>query len=489
MSRKIQVQSSSTDEIAVGSLRDTELTGGVGTSTTSARAGLLPISLERAPVGAFDGVMVYLRIRDPQKQNKARFTLYCAEHVAFTAEHRESLRSHGVQFVYIPIADQERFGRQTEATLLQTVADASMSVSVKSEIVYETSVALVNELLTEPLSLVCTPRLEKLSKAVTLLVLNDPQAFSHLFAASHHDFYTATHMVNVATWMVPLSYAMGHRGSDELSRICLAGLLHDVGKLQIASEILNKKGRLTDAEWQIIRQHPQLGCEYLKQFPDIPPLVHRVVLEHHERLNGSGYPNALTGEAIHPVSRICAVVDSFDAMTALRPFKQRTLTAAQALSIIARETPTRYDPAVLQAWLTLLRGAEDAGTLSESLQAFDGSMRRRSPRFRIRCPARICVLEQHSGNWVERSDLAATAHNISRGGLAVLSEVPVRPNETVRVYLLGRGTLHRVHEGLIVRCRDFRDGWHEIGMKFLALISEEDLAGLEVTKTISLGAG
>jgi hypothetical protein len=83
-----------------------------------------------------------------------------------------------------------------------------VAISVKSEIVYETAVELVNELLSEPDLAGKSPRLEKVSRAVTTLVLNDPTAFSHLFAASHHDFYTATHMVNVATWMVPLCHGL-----------------------------------------------------------------------------------------------------------------------------------------------------------------------------------------------------------------------------------------------------------------------------------------
>src|SRR6185503_16976459 len=117
------------------------------------------------------------------------------------------------------------------------------------------------------------PALQKISQSVTSMVVKDETAFAHLFAASHHDFYTATHMVNVATWMVPLAYALGHHDIEELNQICQAGILHDIGKIYVPEEILNKKGRLEDAEWDQIRRHPELGVKHLDQYAGIHPLV------------------------------------------------------------------------------------------------------------------------------------------------------------------------------------------------------------------------
>src|SRR3954465_4980191 len=238
--------------------KDVVLSGGFGTSSSSARAGFFPICLLRAPLDAFDKISVYIRNPSPTDAAGESFTLYCSPNIRFSSQHRERLIAHGVKFVYIPMAEQSRFRQQTEATLLRTVEDPNVSIPVKSEIAYETRVELMNELLTEPQLGAKSPRLEKVSRAVTSMVLKDKSAFGHLFAASHHDFYTATHMVNVATWMVPLAYAMGHENPHELNQICQAGLLHDVGKVYVPAEILNKKGRLSDAEWAQIRKHPEL---------------------------------------------------------------------------------------------------------------------------------------------------------------------------------------------------------------------------------------
>ncbi len=279
-----------------------------GDSALSARAGLLPICLTHAPPGAFDGIPVFLRstsgIDSNAPKGSVSFVLYCAEHARFDAEHRQRLIDHAVRFIYIPVSYHERFRRQTESLIPQIVNDAKISPAVKSEIIYETSIELVNELLSEPSLTQHGGRLGIVSKAVTSLVLEDPMAFSHLFAASHHDFYTATHLVNVATWMVSLAYALGERDEEILATYCRAGILHDIGKVRIPSRILNKKTELTDAEWRIVRQHPELGRAYLKDSAITDPTINAVTLGHHERLDGSGYPFGLKGEQIELSARI-----------------------------------------------------------------------------------------------------------------------------------------------------------------------------------------
>ena len=311
-----------------------------------------------------------------------------------------------------------------------------MAVSVKSEIIYETSVELVNELLSEPDLIRDSGRLEKVSRAVTTLTLNDPTSFSHLFTASHHDFYTATHMVNVATWMVPLAYAMGYHDVDQLNQICQAGILHDIGKMQIPAEILNKSAKLTDDEWRQIKEHPVNGCEYLKEFAHIHPMVFTVTRQHHERVDGTGYPDGLKGDEIDPISRICAVVDSFDAMTAFRPFKQKTMSVAQAMDIIVAETPGKYDPTVVDAWPTLAR----RGAATATAVATDGERgQRRFPRFPVNCPAR--VYSDVSGETPrEQPAIPIIAHNLSRSGVGFVTQSPISVGEHARIYLQGTGS-------------------------------------------------
>jgi HD-GYP domain-containing protein (c-di-GMP phosphodiesterase class II) len=465
--------------------KDLVLSGGQGKSSNSARAGFLPIALERVPLGALEGVQVYVRVKPGETGDwvaglpaQGAFRLYCAENVRFADVHRRRLIDHGVKFVYVRMADQSKFRKQTEAHLDAFAKDPAVAVTEKSALIYETSVELVNELLGEPDMIASNPRLDNVSRAVTTLVMNNPKSFTHLFAASHHDFYTATHMVNVGTWMVPLAYELGHTDPEELNRICQAGLMHDMGKIFIPEEILNKPGKLSDDEWAQIRSHPERGAEYLARFEGINPMILRVTLEHHERIDGTGYPKKLKGEQMDPISRICAVVDSFDAMTAFRPFKERTLSVPQTLDILQKETPSKYDPVVMEAWLRLIRTAQESGVIEDGPAAplpapggpgggGDGPEKRKHARQAFHCPARAHTLVRGAGGELEeRGAIPVVAHSISRGGIGFLSQVPIAPGEYLRVYLQAKGWETRALDGMIVRCRDYDDCWSEVGLQF-----------------------
>lgn len=472
--------------------KDLLLSGGFGRSSNSARAGFLPVALERIPLGALHGIPVHVRTRPDPAPNGALpppdawFRLYCAPDVRFGEVHRRRLLDNDTKFLYIKMADQSRFRQQVEELLQEAATDPAIALSERSALIYETSVELVNELLGEPDLIAKSPRLEQVSRAITTLVMNNPHAFPHLFAASHHDFYTATHMVNVATWMVPLSFEMGIHDPDELNHICQAGMLHDMGKVEIPEAILNKPGKLSDDEWAQIKRHPIAGCEYLEHYGNVHPLVLTVTRQHHERMDGTGYPDGLKGDEIKLVSRICAVVDSFDAMTAFRPFKTKTLTVEKTLEILQSETPAKYDPAVMTAWLRLIKTAEAAGALgnpaaagpapagtapspaskAEANAEEEGQNRRLHERRTFHCPARLHALESREATIVERPAMPVVAHSISRGGLGLLSQSSLIPGDHVRVYLSTKGWETRGLDGVIVRCRTHTDMWHEIGLQF-----------------------
>ncbi|MEC9373625.1 MAG: HD domain-containing phosphohydrolase [Planctomycetota bacterium] len=467
---------------AIPAQGELEKTGGHGRPVTSGRAGFLPIPLARAPRGALEGIPVFVRnLRDGEAEspeptdqaaiNASEFRLYCAAEVPFTEEHRNRLLSNGVRVLYIRMADHAKFRKQTEAHLDAIAGDPTIAEAEKSAIVYETSVELINELLTDMDSLVESPQVSLISRSVATLVLENEHAFGHLLAASHHDFYTATHMVNVATWMAPLAYELGHTDPDELAEICKAGIVHDMGKLLVPDDVLNKPGKLSDEDWAHIRRHPEAGYEYLQKYEGLDEMVLRVTREHHERLDGKGYPHGLTKDQIHPVSRICAVVDSFDAMTAFRPYKERTLSVQQTLDILKSETPEKYDPDVMAAWLRLIEGAGAAGLIPETAtenptipKTVAPDERRAHPRKSFFAPARIDPVGQGVVDIIP-----ATTHNLSRSGIALLARAPMEPGEQCRVTIDAKGWRDRPLKSVVVRCRAHNDEWYEIGMHFLAV--------------------
>ena len=129
------------------------------------------------------------------------------------------------------------------------------------------------------------------------------------------------------------------------------GTIHDIGKIIVPAEILSKPGRITDAEFNIIKEHPRTGYDILKGI-DFPWPVAQSVLQHHERINGSGYPGKLTGENIILEARILAVADVVEAMASHRPYRP-SLGIDKALEEISQKKGVLYDSVVVDACLKL----------------------------------------------------------------------------------------------------------------------------------------
>jgi HD-GYP domain-containing protein (c-di-GMP phosphodiesterase class II) len=137
--------------------------------------------------------------------------------------------------------------------------------------------------------------------------------------------------------------------SDQIHFLRIGCILHDVGKINISETVLNKKGPLTESEWEEMKRHPASGADLVKDIHYLAPAI-PVILYHHERWNGKGYPQGLAGEDIPLPARIIAVADSFDAMTTLRPYRA-VLTPEQSRQEILSGSGSQYDPAVVEAFL------------------------------------------------------------------------------------------------------------------------------------------
>ena len=162
---------------------------------------------------------------------------------------------------------------------------------------------------------------------------------------------TREHSRRVAVLAVKLGTAMGLSPSAQ-RRLAIAGLLHDIGKLQVPEAILNKPGRLTDEEFAVIRTHPQKGVDLLAHLGGFEREL-PIVLGHHERMDGKGYPEGLSGEQIPLEARILAVCDVYDALVSLRPYRE-PWTHERAIAQIVSERGTAFDPACTDALVAVL---------------------------------------------------------------------------------------------------------------------------------------
>lgn len=162
-----------------------------------------------------------------------------------------------------------------------------------------------------------------------------------------HDYGTFVHSVNVALLAAIMGMRLGYK-KKRLKYLTLGALLHDVGKLRVPKEILNKPGGLTDGEFAIMKQHPQMGVEMLKN-THLLSSVTATVREHHERWNGKGYPYGLRGNSIHFDAQIVAVADVYEALTADRPYR-KGLPPYYALEMILAWSGKDFNKLVVQAF-------------------------------------------------------------------------------------------------------------------------------------------
>ncbi len=184
---------------------------------------------------------------------------------------------------------------------------------------------------------------------VTASVARNPHALIGLARLKTADDYTYMHSVAVCALMIVLARQLD-LPPHQVRQAGYAGLLHDIGKMAIATSILNKPGRLTDQEFDEMREHPARGLELLKAGGVDDPVVLDVCLHHHEKVDGTGYPHRLRGEDISLLAKMGAVCDVYDAITSGRPYK-RGWDPAEAVHKMAEWSAGHFDKTVFQAFV------------------------------------------------------------------------------------------------------------------------------------------
>jgi putative two-component system response regulator len=169
-------------------------------------------------------------------------------------------------------------------------------------------------------------------------------------ALEMRDPYTAGHQKKVTELACAISSEMG-LSEDQIDGIRIAGLLHDIGKISVPTSILNKSGHLNEHEFNLIKMHPQTGFDIVKDIEFDQPVA-QIILQHHERLDGSGYPQGLSGEEILLESRILAVADVVEAMSSHRPYRP-ALGIEKALEVIEKGKSVHYDARVVDVCVKL----------------------------------------------------------------------------------------------------------------------------------------
>ena len=220
---------------------------------------------------------------------------------------------------------------------------------------YENAVARVKDFfsITSITKEVSITEMNDLAKYTLDNLLKENFVLQSLKNLQDADDYTYRHSINVGVLSGILAKWLKY-DDEKLFKVVLSGLLHDIGKSQIPLEILNKPGKLTDEEMFVMRKHTEYGYELLKNVPELAEEVKLAALQHHERIDGKGYPNRLKEEEIHPFAKIVAVADTYDAVTSNRVY-QEARSPFSLLDILQEEMFVCLDAQICLLMLTQIK--------------------------------------------------------------------------------------------------------------------------------------
>ena len=280
--------------------------------------------------------------------------------------HFEDLQKFRKKYHQIYVLESQR-----DAYLRSLVHNDEATDIQKSEVIKDSAIKYLDDLFdsgkefsTEVLQETISGCRDSVESMVDVIQDYDITQVQNLIGSlSFHDFYTYDHSINVSMYCISLFRAINPTASrEEIVMVGLGGLLHDLGKIKIPTTIINNSGKLSDEDFAQIQKHPKFGYDLVEEndcqscCSDINmKVVQRVIHEHHENFNGSGYPNKIDGNKIHLYARITAIADFFDAITTKRSYHE-ALTVEEAIALMERSVGKKLDPILFKAFKNHISG-------------------------------------------------------------------------------------------------------------------------------------
>lgn len=262
--------------------------------------------------------------------------------VALTQRMIESLKQRNIHMVYI---------RDSSTSDLVIKDDIPLELRIEAEnVIKETFLEMKesHQKWRKAVDNLNVSKLQKVFRSLIQEIKKDNKVLNLLTNIYIHNDYIFSHSVNVTIYSLAIAAKLGY-DDKKLEEIAIGGMLHDIGKIMIPPEILNKPGKLIPEEYDIMKKHTEFGFDILRKQSSISLLSAHCAYQHHEKLDGTGYPRNLKGNQIHPYAKIVAVADVFDALTSNRAYRKAMLPH-EALEVLFAETNTHFDHDVIQAF-------------------------------------------------------------------------------------------------------------------------------------------
>jgi putative nucleotidyltransferase with HDIG domain len=317
-----------------------------GVSCSKAARTYFPVRAGLVPVFAGQSLPLYLR-----DESTGQYLLYRSGNTTVRQSDLQRLAEAGIATVYIEKSEYARFQCFLRSSIERLAQDEKVPVSRRLGMVNE----VVRDTLRDAFRWGNVDRAvqvtDQLTEHVVALMDRDDFIASELGSVLHFDYGTFTHSANVGMYSILLARQLGHTNRDVLKRIGTGALLHDIGKCDLTSGLINKPAALTPEEMELVRSHSCLSLLKLRKLKDSKQLDFGQLMmayQHHERLDGSGYPVHSEGDEIHEWARICAIADVYEALTSDRPHR-RAYSKAGAMAFM-QSMAGRLDREMLRCW-------------------------------------------------------------------------------------------------------------------------------------------
>ena len=271
----------------------------------------------------------------------------------------QALRAGEHDKVYTPADQSEAMLRYKESQLDGVIRDPQIPMDEKSEVIYSTATGIVEELFDSPITAHNIDRTRSVVYPMLDSVLSDYTTVESLIAVSSYDYYTYTHSVDVSVYAIGLGQTLG-LDRKTMEQLGEAAILHDVGKSQVDIKIVNKPGRLTNEEFEAMKMHPTYAYDILRHNGMNDPVILEAVRDHHEKINGMGYPRGKSAKEISQLARIITIADIFNALTTRRSYKE-ALTTFDALKIMKDHMADELDGDLLKRFMYMMAGQHNKG--------------------------------------------------------------------------------------------------------------------------------
>ncbi len=267
---------------------------------------------------------------------------------------QHQLREVPFNKIYVSQSDLGKYYACMEHSLEAVIDDPQVDVKDKSAMIYSCASNVMEDVFRDPRSGDNLVRSKEITDNIIKFSLSETDSISFLLSLSSHDYYTFTHCVNVAVFAVGLFQFIGKGTDEDLQTLALGAILHDVGKTKIPDVILNKPGRLTNEEFTIMQTHSRKGYDLMNGA--VAPDCLDVILHHHERFDGTGYPEGLQADNISDLAKISTIADVYDALTTIRPYSDAR-TPFEALVLMKEKMVGHFAQQSFLAFIQFLSGS------------------------------------------------------------------------------------------------------------------------------------